>query len=75
MPSEVPQDVGLCGACRHARVVVTTRSQFWLCGRSRFDATFERYPRLPVLACPGFERGAADSPGPAAEPDESAPQK
>lgn len=73
MPSEVPQQVGLCGVCRHARAVVTTRSQFWLCEKSRLDATFERYPRLPVLACPGFERGTAGSADASMEPDESAP--
>lgn len=47
--------MGLCERCRHARVIVTPRSRFWLCGRARSDPAYARYPRLPVLACPGFE--------------------
>lgn len=47
--------VGLCGSCRHARPVATPRSTFWLCERSRTDPRFEKYPRLPVLECPGYE--------------------
>ena len=55
MPSPVPPPAGLCERCAHARLVPTPRSAFWLCGRSRDDARFERYPRVPVLACPGYE--------------------
>lgn len=47
--------VGLCARCVHARIVITPRSRFWLCGRARTDARFERYPRLPMLRCPGHE--------------------
>jgi hypothetical protein len=54
VPSPHP-DAGLCERCRHAREVTTPRSAFVLCERSRDDPRFERYPRLPVLACPGFE--------------------
>jgi len=50
-------NVGLCARCRHARIVATPRSRFWLCERSREDASYARYPRLPMLACPGFEAG------------------
>lgn len=51
--------VGLCTECAFRRVVENARgSQFWLCLRSRFDPHFPRYPRLPVLACPGFRAGA-----------------
>ena len=58
---------GLCGACRHAREVATTRgSRFILCERSRTDPTFARYPRLPVLACRGYEASPPD----AASPDD-----
>lgn len=53
-----PTSVGLCARCRHARLVQTPRSRFWLCERSRQDASYERYPRLPMLACRGFEEGA-----------------
>ena len=63
---------GLCATCRHARRVPTPRSVFWMCGLAATDARFERYPRLPVLACPGYEKGeptraGAGSPGPADE--------
>lgn len=46
---------GLCGSCQHARVVETrTGSRFYLCQLSRVDPRFPRYPRLPVLRCPGY---------------------
>ena len=48
--------VGLCLTCRHARAVETPRSRFWLCRLSADDPRFERYPRLPMLSCPGYER-------------------
>ncbi|HTA12762.1 MAG TPA: hypothetical protein VK765_05005 [Solirubrobacteraceae bacterium] len=35
----------------------TRGSTFSLCRRSREDPGFPRYPRLPVLSCPGYERG------------------
>src|SRR5262249_55623392 len=60
--------VGLCRDCRHSRTVATTRSTFWLCQRSKADPSFPRYPRLPVLVCPGYEPRAPDrgnTPGPA----------
>jgi hypothetical protein len=48
---------GLCDLCRHQRIVGNTRgSTFSLCERSKFDARFPKYPRLPVLECVGFER-------------------
>jgi hypothetical protein len=48
--------VGLCDSCRHQQVVRNTRgSSFSLCKRSREDARYPRYPRLPVLRCPGHE--------------------
>ena len=55
--------VGLCADCRHARVVETPRSRFWMCGRAASDARFARYPRLPMLDCPGFEPPETESPG------------
>ncbi|HEV8361770.1 MAG TPA: hypothetical protein VGR28_15075 [Candidatus Thermoplasmatota archaeon] len=49
-------DPGLCGACRHAEHVRTATSTFMLCGLSRTDPEhFRKYPRLPVLACDGFD--------------------
>jgi len=54
-PTQAPL-VGLCAACIHARRVESVRgSVFLLCERSRDDPRFPRYPRLPVLACAGFE--------------------
>jgi hypothetical protein len=57
-----PPAVGLCDSCRHQQVVRNTRgSSFSLCRRSREDERYPRYPRLPVLRCPGYEpRGEAD---------------
>lgn len=62
------QPAGLCDSCRHQRLVPNTRgSVFSLCERSRTESEFPRYPRLPVLRCPGFEqdgtedRGAGDA--------------
>jgi len=47
---------GLCEACVHRQEVRNTRgSSFSLCGLSREDPAYPRYPRLPVLACPGYE--------------------
>ncbi|HXD96295.1 MAG TPA: hypothetical protein VN646_07115 [Candidatus Acidoferrum sp.] len=47
--------VGLCASCAHARAVVSGRgATFWLCGLSAVDARSPKYPRLPVLRCPGF---------------------
>jgi hypothetical protein len=48
---------GLCETCRYRRLVPNTRgSVFSLCERSRTDPAYPRYPRLPVLSCPGHER-------------------
>ena len=58
--------IGLCRRCVHAQLVSTPRSGFWLCGLSRTDPRFERYPRLPVNACEGFEPGAEHEPPPEA---------
>ena len=56
---------GLCGRCRHAQRVASARSTFLRCARSDTDPAFPRYPRLPVLACAGFEEAppAADGHG------------
>jgi hypothetical protein len=48
---------GLCNTCTYQQLVRNTRgSTFSLCGRSREDPAYPRYPRLPVLACRGYER-------------------
>ena len=52
---------GLCDSCRHQQVVRTKRSSFSLCRRWKDDDRYPRYPRLPVLRCPGHEPGAPGS--------------
>jgi hypothetical protein len=57
-PSEPSPGVGagLCDRCTHQQIVRNTRgSSFSLCRRSREDPAYPRYPRVPVLECPGFE--------------------
>lgn len=50
-------DVGLCANCGFMRLIESDRgSTFYLCERSATDATFPRYPRLPVLQCAGYQR-------------------
>lgn len=56
---------GLCATCFHARRIVSGKgSTFWMCKRSSADATFPKYPRLPILTCRGYERGEPEAPGP-----------
>jgi hypothetical protein len=50
--------VGLCATCRHARTVPSRRTVYWLCRLAATDPRFERYPRLPVTRCDGYEPGA-----------------
>ncbi len=46
----------LCDTCLQQKLVPNTRgSVFSLCLRSREDKRYPRYPRLPVLRCPGYE--------------------
>jgi len=52
--------VGLCSVCRHARRVTTPRSVFWMCRLAATDPRFERYPRLPVESCEGYEPGTPE---------------
>ncbi len=48
-------DVGLCRACRNARIVTSAKGNaFYLCELSATDPAFAKYPRLPVLRCAGF---------------------
>jgi len=47
----------LCHHCEHMRRVESSHgSVFILCELSRRDPNFPKYPRLPVLRCPGFQR-------------------
>ena len=47
---------GLCADCVFSRRVESGRSTFCLCERALSDPRFLKYPPLPVLACPGYER-------------------
>ncbi len=48
---------GLCADCVHARSVESSRgSVFLLCELSRSDPRFAKYPPLPVLSCPGYQK-------------------
>jgi hypothetical protein len=63
-----PGYAGLCTNCRHARRVQSDRgSVFFRCELALTDARFEKYPRLPVLVCAGYER--KDDPSASAEPE------
>jgi hypothetical protein len=56
--------VGLCVACRHLRRVRTDKnSVFYQCQRAKTDARYPKYPRLPVLHCPGYELSAEGEKG------------
>ena len=53
------QDPGLCGDCVHGRRIQSDRgSVFYQCQLSFSDSRFEKYPRLPVLQCGGYEKQA-----------------
>ena len=53
---------GLCDSCVYQQLVRNTRgSTFSLCRRSREDPAYPRYPRLPVLECPGYEPAERES--------------
>jgi len=47
--------VGLCARCRFVRQMTSDRgATFYKCERSATDPAFPKYPRLPVLECPGY---------------------
>ncbi len=49
--------IGLCASCLHQRLIRSGRgSTFSLCERGLSDPAWPKYPRLPVLRCPGHER-------------------
>ncbi len=48
---------GLCDSCVHQKVIANTRgSSFSMCELSKSDERFPKYPRIPVVRCPGYER-------------------
>ena len=60
--------VGLCVSCRYSRLVRTDRgSVFYQCERSATDPRYAKYPRLPILVCPGYESDPSKNLADAAE--------
>lgn len=54
-PASTDVPAGLCESCKHAtRVRSSKGSTFVRCDLSLSDASFARYPRLPVIQCAGF---------------------
>ncbi|HEX2204754.1 MAG TPA: hypothetical protein VHG91_15710 [Longimicrobium sp.] len=52
---------GLCESCANVKIVETRKgSRFFLCQLSEVDPRFPKYPRLPVVACPGYRPAARD---------------
>jgi len=61
--SSTPGKAGLCGSCLHAERIASSKgSVFLLCALSRSDRRFAKYPRLPVLSCPGYASRPAEPP-------------
>lgn len=55
----VLHSVGLCAICQHHRVIKSAKgSTFYMCERAKTDRRFPKYPPLPVVICPGFEKSA-----------------
>jgi hypothetical protein len=47
---------GLCDSCRFQKIIRTGRgSEFSMCERSKLEPGYDKYPRIPVRACPGYE--------------------
>jgi GNAT superfamily N-acetyltransferase len=48
---------GLCETCAHAKLNATRKGTAYLrCTRATWDQRLPRYPRLPVIDCPGYEK-------------------
>ena len=60
---DIDPRVGLCSVCVHSRRVESGKgSVFWICELSRTNPRFRKYPPLPVVRCPGFERETKQRP-------------
>ena len=58
-------DPGLCAVCSHSHRNETRKGTvYWRCTRAASDPRFPKYPRLPVLSCPGFEAAEQSAPVP-----------
>ncbi len=57
---ELSARLGLCADCRYMRRITSDRgSTFYQCQLSAVDATYQKYPRLPVWRCAGHDRISA----------------
>src|SRR5438874_12131061 len=73
MDTQPGNRVGLCATCAHVQVVRSSKaSTFYLCRLSEIDATFPRYPSLPVRQCAGYELTRLE--GPSTIPPVAAPR-
>jgi hypothetical protein len=64
-PEPAEPATGLCGSCRHSRIVISARgSRFVLCALPPPRPDWPKYPRLPVLRCEGYEREPEPKPLP-----------
>lgn len=70
----MPTHPGLCATCAYVKHTATKRgSVFYLCLRSQDDASFRKYPPLPVVQCRGYEpQGQASTPEPSSAPPSEA---
>jgi hypothetical protein len=56
LPNETPP-AGLCEDCVHCKEVRSARgSVFRRCLMHERDSRFAKYPRMPVLQCPGYAK-------------------
>ena len=47
---------GLCASCARSEIIRSSRgSTFYRCRLSDTDSRFPKYPRLPVMDCPGWD--------------------
>jgi hypothetical protein len=50
-------ETGLCETCAYAALARNKRGSVFLrCEYSQIDPAFDKYPRLPVLACKAYEK-------------------
>ena len=60
MKSEPPP--GLCGDCRRARALTSASgTTFYQCLRAETDPRYPKWPRVPLLVCPGHEPGEGEA--------------
>ncbi len=46
---------GLCAVCANVQIVESPRGPvYFLCGLSKINPAFAKYPQLPVLRCLGY---------------------